>query len=183
MTRKSEAFAFVDFWSICSGCGINCCRRFYAVLLPEEEGEFGEASFEVETGLGCVKAIGSRSGAPCPYLDEAGRCTIYPRRPLDCRLWPVMMYYDFETGDRVVYLDLDCPAASSGRIPRKLVDEIIGRLEMVDIDEEWLKRYTLAPWPNNLVEVARLRPTGRTPSGVAVESRDRGRVQVPASGP
>lgn len=156
MTRRSDAFAFVDFWSICSGCHLNCCRRFYAVLLPEEEEEFKDVSFEVRTELGSVRAVGSRGGAPCPYLDEAGRCTIYPRRPLDCRLWPVMMYYDFRTGDRVVYLDLDCPAASSGRIPREFVDSVVRKLEEVDIDEEWLKRYTLAPWPNRLVEVARL---------------------------
>ncbi len=161
MTRRSERFAFVDFGSICSGCSNNCCRRFYAVLLPEEEEEFREASFEVRTELGSVRAIGSRGGTPCPYLDKSGLCSIYPKRPLDCRLWPVMMYYDFSAGDRVVYLDLDCPATATGRIPKEVVDNIVRELGRVDIDEEWLKKYTLAPWPNNLVEIARLRPDRR----------------------
>lgn len=156
--RVRLAFDFVDFSSICSNCSNNCCRRFYAVLLPEEEGEFSESSFEIPTPLGCVRAIGSRDGKPCPYLDEAGRCGIYRNRPLDCRLWPVMLYYDFKTGERVVYLDLDCPAASEGRIPRELIDTIVGELKKLVIDEDWLKRYTLAPWPNNLVELCRLRP-------------------------
>ncbi|MCS7099258.1 MAG: YkgJ family cysteine cluster protein [Sulfolobales archaeon] len=160
MGRKSDKFAFVNFGSICSNCSENCCRRFYAVLLPEEEEDFRERSFELKTELGCVRAIGARSGAPCPYLDEAGMCSIYPKRPLDCRLWPVMVYYDFETGDRVVYLDLDCPAVSSGRIPRDLIESIVSKIRELDTDEEWLKKYTLAPWPNHLIEIVRLRNSG-----------------------
>ena len=156
--RVRFRFDFVDFGSICSNCTENCCRRFYAVLLPEEEGEFSSSSFEVPTELGCVRAIGARNGRPCPYLDEAGRCRIYRDRPLDCRLWPVMVYYDFRTGERVVHLDLDCPAVAEGRIPRELVDRIVEEIRKLEIDEEWLKRYTLAPWPNHLVELCRFKP-------------------------
>jgi len=63
--RVRLRFDFVDFGSICSNCTENCCRRFYAVLLPEEEGEFSSSSFEVPTELGCVRAIGARNGRPC----------------------------------------------------------------------------------------------------------------------
>lgn len=161
MGRKSDRFAFVNFGGICSNCSENCCRRFYAVLLPDEEEEFKDHSFEVETTHGSVRAIGSRGGFPCPYLDESGLCTIYPKRPLDCRLWPVMVYYDFSTGERIVYLDLDCPAASAGRIPQEVISGIVSRLRDEDFDEEWLKRYTLAPWPNHLTEIARLNSSRR----------------------
>ncbi|MCX8185073.1 MAG: YkgJ family cysteine cluster protein [Sulfolobales archaeon] len=159
MSRKSDKFAFVNFSSICSNCGENCCKRFYAVLLPEEEGEFRESSFEVSTRFGNLRAVGSRGGIPCQYLDGEGLCAIYSRRPLDCRLWPVMVYYDFNTGEKIVYLDLDCPAVSSGRISRELIDDIVSRLKEIEFDEEWLKKYTLAPWPNHLVEIARFGPT------------------------
>ncbi|MEM0065856.1 MAG: YkgJ family cysteine cluster protein [Sulfolobales archaeon] len=157
MGKKSDKFAFVNFGDICSKCNENCCKRFYAVLLPEEEEDFKDSSFEVKTACGPIKAVGSRDGYPCPYLDKSGFCSIYPKRPLDCRLWPVMVYYDFTTGERVVYLDLDCPAASAGKIPHEVIDSIISKLKEEGFDEEWLKKYTLAPWPNHLVELLRIK--------------------------
>jgi Fe-S-cluster containining protein len=154
--RLAELLNFVDFGEICKFCNINCCRRFYAVLLPEEEGLY-EHSFEIETPIGKVKAIGSNQGKSCPYLDEKGLCRIYSIRPFDCRLWPVMMYYDFDRDEKVVYLDLDCPAVKGNRIPEILIKKIIEVLKNIDIDKEWLKKYTLAPWPNNLREIMRFK--------------------------
>lgn len=149
-------FDFVNFGSICAKCKNNCCHRFYAVLLPEEEELFEEASTEVSTPLGPVKTLG-RPGRVCPFLDERGFCRVYNKRPMDCRAWPVIMYYDFETGERVIYLDLDCEAVREKRVPASLINKIIEVLARAPIDDEWLKRYTLAPWPNNLVEIARIK--------------------------
>lgn len=154
--RLAEYLNFVDFGDICSKCSINCCRRFYAVLLPEEENIF-EKSYAVETPLGNVKALGSRDGKSCPYLDGNGFCKIYSIRPFDCRIWPILLYYDFEKDEKVVYLDMDCPAATENRIPKEILDKIINVLKNIDIDKEWLKRYTLAPWPNNIKEITRFR--------------------------
>ncbi|MGC8983240.1 MAG: YkgJ family cysteine cluster protein [Desulfurococcaceae archaeon] len=158
MSRKAYKLGFVDFGSICAGCTSNCCKRFYAVLLPEEEELFKDSSFTLQTPKGPVKCLGSHSGAPCPYLDPSGRCLVYKERPLDCRAWPVLVYIDFETRERVVYLDLDCPAAREGRIPKELIDKIVNVMKELDLDDEWLERYTLAPWPNNLVEITRFKP-------------------------
>ncbi|MEM2277407.1 MAG: YkgJ family cysteine cluster protein [Zestosphaera sp.] len=157
MGRLSERFAFVNFGSVCSDCRINCCKRFYAVLLPEEEKDFENSSFSIDTELGSVRAIGSRNGLSCPYLDDTGMCSIYVRRPLDCRLWPVILYYDFKTGEKVIYLDLDCPAVASGKLPSDLIKNVIEELKKLSLDIEWLKKYTLAPWPNHLIEVARIK--------------------------
>ncbi|MEM2658891.1 MAG: YkgJ family cysteine cluster protein [Zestosphaera sp.] len=157
MGRLSERFAFVNFGPVCSDCRINCCKRFYAVLLPEEEKDFENSSFSIDTELGSVRAIGSRNGLSCPYLDDTGMCSIYVRRPLDCRLWPVILYYDFKTGEKVIYLDLDCPAVASGKLPSDLIKNVIEELKKLSLDIEWLKKYTLAPWPNHLIEVARIK--------------------------
>lgn len=147
---------FVDFGSICSTCGVNCCKRFYAVLLPEEENLFNN-TFNVRTPLGDVKALGSKDGKPCPYLDERGFCRIYSVRPFDCRVWPILLYYDFEKDEKVIYLDLDCPAAAENKIPKEILDRIVSILKSIKIDKEWLKKYTLAPWPNNLREIERFK--------------------------
>lgn len=153
----AEKLSFVNFGEVCRGCTVNCCKRFYAVLLADEEHRFREESFQVDTPLGPVRAIGSRDGKPCPFLGEDGLCTVYPQRPFDCRLWPILLYYDFATGEKVVYLDLECPAVAEGRIGREFIEKVTKVLQEVEIDVTWLKKYTLAPWPNRLVEVARFK--------------------------
>jgi len=157
MSRLAYKLDFVNFGNICSSCSQNCCRRFYAVLLPDEEEEFNNTSFTIITEKGSVKCIGSRGGQPCPYLDKNGHCTIYSRRPLDCRLWPVIVYIDFKTRERIIHLDLDCPAVREGRIPVNVVKKIVEIVKTLNLSEEWLEKYTLAPWPNNLIEIERFR--------------------------
>ncbi|MET1160340.1 MAG: YkgJ family cysteine cluster protein [Thermoprotei archaeon] len=159
MSRQAEVLDFVDFKDVCSGCTVNCCRRFYAVLLPEEEEEFRDNAFTIETPYGPVKAIGARNGKPCPYIDSRGFCIIYSKRPFDCRLWPVIVYIDFKTGERVIYLDLDCPAVSMKKIPPEILNKIIDSVKKLRLDDEWLKKYTLAPWPNHLIEIHRYKST------------------------
>lgn len=158
MSRSASKLDFINFGNICSSCTNNCCKRFYAILLPEEEDEYGEATFTIETKYGAVKCIGSRDGKPCAFLDENGFCKIYEKRPFDCRLWPVLVYIDFETNERVVYLDLDCPAVREKRIDHRVINRIINVVKEIDFDDDWLKKYTSAPWPNNLIEIARFKP-------------------------
>lgn len=96
-------------------------------------------------------------GKPCPFLSSDGKCLIYERRPLDCRLWPIMVYIDLESREKVVYLDMECPAVREGRVPKELVQRIVNELKKLHLDEKWLEKYTLAPWPNNLVEIMRFK--------------------------
>ena len=42
-------------------------------------------------------------------------------------------------------------------IDKEFVDRVIKVLKNSNIDANWLKRYTLAPWPNRLKEVCRFR--------------------------
>ncbi len=157
MNRLAEYFKFIDFGNICKNCHVNCCRRFYAVLLPEEEEEYLDKCFTMETPLGPVRCLGTYSGNSCPFLSPEGLCLNYERRPFDCRVWPVLLYYDFNTDEKVLYLDMDCPAVVEGRISSDVIDSIVRILKSVKIDEEWVKKYTLAPWPNNLKEIYRWR--------------------------
>ncbi|MEM1701266.1 MAG: YkgJ family cysteine cluster protein [Desulfurococcaceae archaeon] len=157
MGRIASKFGFIDFKNICSDCRVNCCRKYYAVLLPEEEPEFENVSFAINTEKGIVRGIGSYGGKPCPYLSENGFCKIYEKRPFDCRLWPVVVYIDLKTMEKVIYLDKECPAVIENRIPPSLINRIIEEVRKIDFDEKWLIKYTLAPWPNNFIEIARIR--------------------------
>ncbi|MEM0379832.1 MAG: YkgJ family cysteine cluster protein [Desulfurococcaceae archaeon] len=157
MGRIACKLDFINFKEICEGCKENCCRKFYAILLPEEESEFSNVSFDIKTDRGIVKCIGSFNGKPCPYLNEKGFCTVYDKRPFDCRIWPVLIYIDFKTREKVVYLDLECPRVRENRVPREFVEKIISVVKNIEISDEWLEKYTLAPWPNNLIEIARFK--------------------------
>lgn len=159
MNKFAYRLKFVDFKNICNECSENCCRRFYAILLPEEEDVFKDVAFELKTDKGVVKCIGSRDNKPCPYLNEHGYCSMYDKRPFDCRLWPVVVYIDFKTRERVIYLDLECPAVKKGKIPADLINKIIESVRDLDFDENWLEKYTLAPWPNNFIEIYRYKPS------------------------
>ncbi len=155
MGKLSQHLKFIDFGDICKNCNVNCCKRFYAVLLPEEEEEFKDVAFTLETGLGPVKCLGYYNGRACPFLSKDGLCLNYQNRPFDCRIWPVIMYYDFKTEEKVIYLDMECPAVVEGRIDQGIINRIIKALRELTIDEEWIKKYTIAPWPNNLKEIMR----------------------------
>ncbi|MCS7121120.1 MAG: YkgJ family cysteine cluster protein [Archaeoglobaceae archaeon] len=156
MKRFADVLNFIDFKDICCGCKANCCRRFYAVLLSEEESEFESVYDEIYTQFGPIKTLGNLKSA-CPFLSKDGLCTIYQRRPFDCKVWPIVMYLDLETNDRIVYLDMDCEAVKDDRIPRNLIEKIVEVLKNLPVDDDWLKRYTSAPWPNNFIEIARFK--------------------------
>lgn len=157
MSKTSGLVSSINFKGICDNCPSNCCRRFYAVLLPEEELSFKNHSFTINTIKGPVKAIGAKNGEPCPFLASNGNCSIYEKRPFDCRLWPVVIYIDPETREKIVYLDLDCPALRDLRIPPFVINRILKGLVDLEFDETWLEKYTLAPWPNNFIEIFRFK--------------------------
>jgi hypothetical protein len=68
-----------------------------------------------------------------------------------------MVYLDFKTREKVIYLDLDCPAVREEKISINIVKKIIETVKTLNLNEEWLEKYTLAPWPNNLVEIERFK--------------------------
>lgn len=157
MDIPRKSLSSIDFKGICDNCPSNCCQRFYAILLPEEEPLFNKYSFTIHTEKGPVKAIGALEGRSCAFLSRNGYCTIYEKRPLDCRLWPVVVYIDPVTREKIVYLDLDCPALRDLRIPISVINRILKEITKLNFDESWLERYTLAPWPNNFVELFRFK--------------------------
>lgn len=81
----------------CRGCG-RCCRGpgGYVWVEPEEVPRLAET-----TGM-TVDAFGKRylrrrgmrlalvdgASGDCVFLDEAGRCTVYSARPVQCRTYP-----------------------------------------------------------------------------------------------
>ncbi|MCS7106542.1 MAG: YkgJ family cysteine cluster protein [Acidilobaceae archaeon] len=162
MGKLAQRLSFVNFGEVCRNCPVNCCKRFYAVLLEEEESEFDGKASIVKTRLGRLKTLGGPRGRTCPFLLENGFCGVYDRRPFDCRLWPVMVYYDFEREEFIIVLDMECPAAAEGRIPKEMLNRMIQTAREAILDgslkKEWVKKYTLSPWPKNYQILERVKP-------------------------
>jgi len=157
MGRLARLLDFVDFGDICRGCKVNCCRRFYAVLLDEEVEEFRGVAKPLKTRYGVVYTLGDPNGGICPYLRQDGLCSVYPKRPFDCRFWPLMIHYDKASDEFVILLDLECPAAREGKIPEELLNKMIKTVLDAGIDEEWVKKFTTTPWHGNLRELLRVK--------------------------
>ena len=157
MGRLARLLDFVDFGDICRGCHVNCCRRFYAVLMDDEVEEFKGVAKPLRTKYGRVYTLGDPNGGVCPYLRDDGLCSIYPKRPFDCRFWPLMIHYDSLNDEFVILLDMECPAAREGRIPRELLDKMVKTVLDAGIDEKWVKKFTQTPWHKNLKEIARVK--------------------------
>jgi Fe-S-cluster containining protein len=73
----------------CNGC-TSCCERGGLVYLHDDEVDelvrLGVPIMEVDS----VAFIQRRPGGACPMLDQSNKkCSIYDRRPLCCRLFPL----------------------------------------------------------------------------------------------
>jgi len=68
-----------------------------------------------------------------------------------------VVYLDEKTGEKVAYLDLGCPAVRESRISKDLVEKLLKLYRSVNVSDEWLRRYTHAPWHNRFIEITRWR--------------------------
>lgn len=92
--RATTDFAAASGLRCPSGCGI-CCTRFTPTV-SELEARY-IADYLVSTGATDHAALGNHGGRPartnstngvgCPFYDGVRHCTIYPARPLICRLF------------------------------------------------------------------------------------------------
>ena len=109
----------------CTACG-NCCKsrgEYSHVYLREEEVtaiarhlemdpvEFVRTQVRVEDGW-----ISLLPGLyQCQFLDDAGRCTVYPVRPVQCRTWP---FWDINLNQKTWTEEVNatCPGSRDGAL-------------------------------------------------------------------
>lgn len=92
----------------CLTCKV-CCRfpEKYSPLIPyfldKENGSYYGRRIDV---------IKSGDGYICPYFaPDKNICSIYSKRPLDCKLYPFMVTYDDTYKKVILVLDNNCPNA------------------------------------------------------------------------
>jgi Fe-S-cluster containining protein len=94
-----KSVAHLDWPDYCDECSYNCCYDTNLYVSPEELAR-----------LGVTKVVAlPTEGSPCMFLDQnSGKCTVYDRRPFDCRLFPL----DIDEVDGKLWwlLSTECPA-------------------------------------------------------------------------
>jgi len=86
-----DLYALIPPMDCVDGC-TECCRSFGVPSRTPLEDE------RIRTYLASQgRTIGQAQGTRCPYVSDAG-CTIYPVRPLTCRLFGVSANYRCPVG-------------------------------------------------------------------------------------
>ena len=120
----------------CENCPAHCCGRQKIpppYLLPQEVKEFGD-NVEFIQGQGRLK---KQSNGTCVYLDENQRCTIYSKRPLECKLYPWI--YHRENGVLTLKLHEGCPRRKNADPPE--IPDILK-----SIPDDYWDVYFSIPW-------------------------------------
>lgn len=71
-----------------AGCKGLCAAACGPIdMSPREASRLREVGVEIAPTSHATSLEHARHGLPCPALTEAGRCSVYDRRPMVCRLW------------------------------------------------------------------------------------------------
>lgn len=125
----------------CEGCINHCCgqnNHLTPVLLPSEELKFNEKSVVVEAPYRAMRVLAKKSDGNCIFLDDKTRCTIYDQRPLECRLYPFLL--DFEFGIAAKLDKRFCSGLESLKFDRSLISDLL-KEHKSEFSEDWIKAY------------------------------------------
>ena len=93
--------------------------------------------------------FGKHSARPesvCPFFEEPF-CSVYQKRPVDCRTYPVSI--DLE-GEKVVYvIDMNCPAVRKGLVSKRFIQHAIRARQENMPNKEWIREYVTKDEPRN----------------------------------
>jgi len=102
--------------SLCQGCSSNCCRSLIVVspFDVERMAKFLEMSIQdflerhtKETYCEGIE-VTAMKGPSCQFLNEKGRCAIYPARPNCCVFYPFLSFGIQTDVERIIAPE-DCP--------------------------------------------------------------------------
>ena len=125
----------------CQGCNNHCCGHnpfLTPVLLRSEEEYFKEYSNKIQTPHGEIWTLEKKENGNCIFLeDKTMRCTIYPKRPLECQLYPFLL--DFDKGVPDAKLDKRyCPHLNTLSFD---MESIAALLKKHTFPQDWIKAY------------------------------------------
>lgn len=125
----------------CQGCKQHCCGQIpglQPVLLPSEEAQFAGSTED----HGVLKLIKKKPDTgTCVFLDDkTNKCTIYNKRPLECRLYPFVLDVA-DPSELAVFYRLDPRRCGSLNTLIAQPWEIMKEVQKHDYPGEWVDAY------------------------------------------
>lgn len=121
--------------NLCLSCDV-CCRfpdadsPLAPLFLPHEIGPSIKPYLNTSC---CVKLKRSIDIYTCPFFNaKNNKCTIYSKRPFDCRIYPFAIMFDKDHKKIVLGIDTKCPFAQDNKneaFIKKWSDKLISLLE------------------------------------------------------
>lgn len=103
----------------CLACPIEqgCCRNLDWMRLSPDE--YDRVYADVEDCMeykreGPFLLVRAKDQGPCPHWD--GQCTVYDKRPLECRLYPQAVGSVFDGRDMVLSIHAETPCPWRGKL-------------------------------------------------------------------
>jgi Fe-S-cluster containining protein len=123
----------------CQGCLRNCCGEIpdlTPVLLEREEKDIlPEHLLRVEIGGYVLSLIRRKPDGTCVFWKDR-KCSIYAKRPLECRLYPYLL--DFSMGTARIELDTRFCKRLETIAPKEYFSDM---LTGINPTPEWIKAF------------------------------------------
>nr|VFJ46153.1 MAG: Putative zinc- or iron-chelating domain-containing protein [Candidatus Kentron sp. DK] len=92
---------------VCQRCQNNCCKKRLPIFLLAGEESLFAGQLVVGDALIQRGEVWEVSMDCCTHLDGDNRCGIYPHRPMDCRMHPIILEFA-EEGKLIFRIDITC---------------------------------------------------------------------------
>ncbi len=122
----------------CKKCNKRCCGEIKGVrpvLFPSEENIFKNDSDIIKVLDREMFVLKRREDGNCIYLKKK-KCSIYDKRPVECRLYPFLLEFKDELGIRL-------DKRYCGSLKTLIYDpkEIISFLSPLKVSKDWIESY------------------------------------------
>jgi len=122
-----EVFVYINCRINGKYCG-RCCYETEMILLPNDIHRISDLGFDTSFFVDCSSGYPRLRNVDghCVFLNPVDNsCTIYPYRPLGCRLYPIVYDLDKDT----VAVDEDCP--QNIHVDKKMLHKYIGLFKSI----------------------------------------------------
>lgn len=125
----------------CKNCPKHCCgeiKNLRPILIPSEEAKFKKNSDIIHTKFRKMLVLKRKTNGNCIFMnDKTRKCRIYSERPLECKIYPHLLYFKNRKPD--VYLDKRyCSSLSTLKADKIKIRRCI---EKFDYPVEWIKAH------------------------------------------
>ena len=140
----------------CIECTSKCCtNRETVVLFPSEVASFNKKVPDAENAImeftnkngTTINTLKQTTKRKCYFLQEDGKCGIYENRPLECKIYPVIMEFSDEATKKKKNFFVKkeyCPLSDKIKVNEKELQKEIEKIKQ-NLSTDWISEYQKIP--------------------------------------